>query len=280
MGMALHPEYDQNQYLYVCYAYPQNGQLFDRVVRMVDQGDQLILDQIIIDQIPAARFHAGCQVAFGPDDKLYVTTGDAVEPQLAQNLESLAGKVLRFNDDGSIPEDNPFANSPVYSLGHRNSQGITWHPETGQMFATEHGPSGFDGPPGGDEINLIEAGQNYGWPIVSHQESDPAYKDPLTVFTPAEAPAAAEIYSGSVFPQFRHNFFFGALRGEGLVRVVLSDTKPSQITKIEKLDLTVGRIREVTEGPDGYLYFTTSNTDGRGQTQPNDDKIYRLVPKL
>jgi len=279
MGMTKHPQYDSNKLIYVCYAYSTNNQLRDKVITLTDNGTTATLDKTIIEDIPAARFHAGCRLDFGPDGKLYITTGDATNGNLAQDLDSLAGKILRLNSDGSIPTDNPFANSPVYSYGHRNSQGIAWHPITQDLWSTEHGPSGNDGPLGGDEVNLIQLGQNYGWPEVSHQRSRAGMIDPKLVFTPAEAPASALIYSGSVFPQFTNNLFFGALRGEGIVRIVLDPNNPTTITDFEKLDLGLGRIRDIVEGPDGLIYFTTSNTDGRGDTQPGDDHLYRFVPQ-
>jgi glucose/arabinose dehydrogenase len=179
----------------------------------------MTLDGIVIDAIPSASNHAGCRLAFAPDGTLFVTAGDALQSQNAQDVSSLAGKnyvsirmaVFRRIILSPIP--------PVYSLGHRNPQGLDWDPDTGLLYATEHGPSGFDGAPGGDEINLIQAGGNYGWPLVSHEETLEGTIPPLITFTPAEAPAAAIFYSGGVFPQYAGDFFFGALRGEGLVRV-------------------------------------------------------------
>jgi glucose/arabinose dehydrogenase len=184
---------------------------------------------------------------------------------------------LRINKDGSVPDDNPFAGSAVWSLGHRNPQGIAWHPVTGELYATEHGPSGFDGPGGGDEVNRIVKGANYGWPVVSHERSREGMISPLLVFTPAEAPASAAFYSGERISQFSNNFFFGALRGEGLWRVIFSQTEPDRILYKEKMfGGKYGRIRDVVIGHDGNLYFTTSNRDGRGEPVKSDDRIMRV----
>jgi glucose/arabinose dehydrogenase len=230
-------------------------------------GDQ----RIILDGIPAAKFHAGCRLAFGPDGKLYISTGDSTDKQLAQDLDSLAGKILRINPDRTTPEDNPFADSLIWSYGHRNPQGLAWD-AGGQLYSSEHGPSVIDGPPGGDEVNKIVKGGNYGWPLVSHQETKEGLEPAVAIFTPAEAPASLMIYSGDVFPQFTGNIFFGALIGEGIVRMI----PDGEDYKIEKLQTEHGRIREVMQGPDGLIYFTTSNRDGRGKAKAGDDKIYRF----
>lgn len=278
MGLVLDPDYAENKFVYACYAYDGENGLVDRVVRLIDEEEGLVEDEVILDEIPAARFHAGCELGFGPDGKLYITTGDATDGNLAQDMSSLAGKILRINPDGSVPADNPFGNSLIFSLGHRNPQGIDWHPSTKQLYSTEHGPSGFDGPGGGDEVNLIIPGANYGWPIVSHDEREEGTEPSLIQFTPAEAPGSMIVYSGQVFGRFANNIFFGALRGEGLVRVELAEDGEA-IKTVEKLDISVGRVREVIESPEGYIYFTTSNQDGRGEVREGDDKVYRLVPE-
>ncbi|HWO07389.1 MAG TPA: PQQ-dependent sugar dehydrogenase [Candidatus Paceibacterota bacterium] len=278
MSLALHPQYDSTRWVYAVYAYASGNEMFDRVVRFRDEGDSISGLTIILDRIPAARFHAGSRLAFGPDGKLYVTTGDATNRTIAQDLDSLGGKILRLNDDGSIPSDNPFPNSPVWSYGHRNPQGIAWD-TSGNLYETEHGPSGFDGPGGGDEVNRIVKGGNYGWPLVSHNETQEGTVAPLLVFTPAEAPGSALVYSGRAFPQFEGNLFFGALIGEGLIRVVIDENDADRIVRYEKLsDVRFGRIREVTEGPDGAIYFSTSNRDGRGDPAATDDRIFRMIP--
>ncbi len=280
MSLALHPQYVNNKLMYAVYAYTKEGAMYDRVVRFHDDGDSISGITTIFDGIPAAQYHAGARLKFGPDGTLYVTTGDATDRKIAQDLRSFGGKILRLNDDGSIPSDNPFPNSPIWSYGHRNPQGIAWNSK-GILYETEHGPSTFDGPPGGDEVNRIQKGGNYGWPVVSHEDSHEGMIDPLLVFTPAEAPASALIYSGKLFPQFKDNLFFGALIGEGLIRVVLDDKDPDKIISYEKLaDVTLGRIRDVTEGPDGAIYFSTSNRDGRGSPVQSDDRIFRIVPAV
>ncbi|MDO8521449.1 MAG: PQQ-dependent sugar dehydrogenase [bacterium] len=285
MGVALDPDYATNHYLYACYAYTKEGgkesEMVGRMVRLVDDGVAATIDRVLVDHIPSAQFHAGCRVAFGPDGKLYVTTGDATDGKLAQRLDSFAGKILRVNSDGSIPADNPFPDSRVWSFGHRNPQGIAWHPKTGVMYETEHGPSIFDGPAGGDEVNLVVRGGNYGWPLVSHEKTRDGTIAPLLLFTPAEAPASAMFYRGVALPQFTDNFFFGALKGEGLIRVIFDERDPSKVVRYEKLgDVRFGRIRAVAQGPDGAIYFSTSNRDGRGAPTASDDRIFRITPRL
>lgn len=278
MGLALDPEYQNNQLLYACLAYDAGDTLQVRVIRLKDRGNIIDRDGIVIDNIPAARFHAGCRLGFGPDEKLYITTGDATDRDIAQDLNSLGGKILRVNTDGSVPDDNPFQDSYVYSFGHRNAQGIDWHPVSGVLLSTEHGPSIFDGPAGGDEVNNIIAGGNYGWPLVSHDENQEGLIAPLIQFTPATAPASAMVYTGAVFPQWQGDLFYGGLRGEGLYRVSFTNDQAVAVKEVQRLSQEFGRIRDVIEGPDGLIYFTTSNRDGRGDVRLGDDKIYRLIP--
>ncbi len=280
MGMVLDPDYEKNKYIYLCMAYGQSEPIFDKVVRVVDKGNELVVDKVVFDKIPAAEFHAGCRLRFGPDGKLYVSTGDARQKQLAGDINFLGGKFLRLNADGTIPDDNPISNSAVYSSGHRNPQGFDWHPVFGTLVATEHGPSGNDGPGGGDELNIIKPNQNYGWPEISHKKTKTGLISPLLEWTPAIAPASGMFYRGTVFPQFKNNYFFGMLRGAGIARVVFDEKNPEKVLKFEKLQgIEVGRVRDIVEGPDGYIYFTTSNQDGRGKVNDGDDQIFRLVPK-
>ncbi|HXI24009.1 MAG TPA: PQQ-dependent sugar dehydrogenase [Pyrinomonadaceae bacterium] len=280
MSIALHPQFAANHFLYLSYAYNSNGQLV-RVVRYRETPAGFVDRQVIIENIPAAQFHAGCRLRFGPDGKLYITTGDATDRELAQQLDSLAGKILRLNDDGTVPKDNPFvsqqnARPEIWAYGSRNSQGIDFQPGTNALWETEHGPSGFDGPGGGDEVNIIDRGKNYGWPVIHHRATQAGMESPILEYTPACAPGSGMFYRGSQFPQFKGNFFFGCLRGERIIRVV---TNGRQVASQENLlENKYGRIRDIAEGPDGYIYFSTSNRDGRGSPAKDDDRILRLVP--
>jgi aldose sugar dehydrogenase len=278
MGMALAPDYATSRFVYLAYAYDTPKGPRVRVARFRDDGGELSGRTVIIEGIPAARNHAGCRIRFGPDGKLYVTTGDASDRKIAQDLKNLGGKTLRLNPDGSIPTDNPFPGSPVFSYGHRNAQGIDWQPGTGLQFQTEHGPSGFDGPGGGDEVNIVESGKNYGWPVVHHKESAAGMVSPLLEYTPAVAPAGGSFATGGALPSYKGDFFFANLRGEVLIRVRMDPGNPRRVLETEELFRDVfGRLRDVVVGPDGALYVATSNRDGRGRPRPGDDRILRVV---
>jgi glucose/arabinose dehydrogenase len=277
MGLALHPQFSSNRFIYLSYAYSAGGMRV-RVVRYRETPAGFVDRQVIIEDIPGARFHAGCRIRFGPDGKLYITTGDAGERDLAQQLNSLAGKTLRLNDDGSVPQDNPFvgqqnARPEIWSYGHRNAQGMDFQPGSNLMFQTEHGPSGFDGGQGADEVNIVERGKNYGWPVIRRHETRAGMETPLLEYTPACAPASGAFYRGAALAAFKGNYFFGCLRGQRLIRVVLDGRR---VVSQEDLIKDYGRIRDVAEGPDGYLYFSTSNRDGRGEPTADDDRILRL----
>jgi len=266
LGVALDRDFSRNGRLYAYYTYRKGERLWNRVVRLIGEGGRILTEETVIDRIPGAPIHNGGRIKVGPDGHLYVTTGDAANPPLAQDLTSLAGKILRINPDGSIPGDNPFAGSPVYSLGHRNPQGLAWHPSSQALFVTEHGPIGHD------EVNLVQPGKNYGWPHVAGSGGGPRFLDPILESGQGTwAPSGAAIYRGDLF--------FAALRGQHLHRIVLSPPEFTRISSEERLFPSVyGRLRDVVVGPDGLLYLATNNRDGRGSPAPDDDKILRLVP--
>jgi glucose/arabinose dehydrogenase len=281
MDISLHPDFAANGFVYISYAYNSGGKR-DKVVRYKYAAGKFTEPKVIIEDIPAAQFHAGMRCRFGPDGKLYISDGDSTKWELAQQLDSLAGKILRLNDDGTVPQDNPFvgqknARPEIWAYGVRNPQGLAWQPGTNLLFETEHGPSGFEGKgQGGDEVNIIEKGKNYGWPVIHHQMTQAGMESPLLEYSPACAPASAMFYNGDKLPAFKGNFFFGCLGGTRIIRVVLDGRKV--VSQENIFDKTYGRIREMEQGPDGYIYFSTSYRDGRGSPSSYYDRFMRLFP--
>jgi glucose/arabinose dehydrogenase len=278
LGLALDPGFSSNQFVFLAYNYDLGGERYRmRIVRYREKAGQFIDPVTLLENIPAYRNHTGGRLLFGPDGCLYITTGDANDPPRAQRLDSLAGKILRLKPDGAIPKDNPFvhqtnAHHAVWSYGHRNPQGLAFQPGTGDLYAPEHGPDH------GDEINKVDRGANYGWPAIHHRASREGMREPLLEFTPAIGPAAALFYQGSAFPELQGSLLVGCLRGEGIMRVSFADGRPGKIDRL--LFKQYGRIREVTEGPNGYVYFTTSQNDPpEGTPRPGYDYILRLVPE-
>lgn len=266
LGIALHPNFANNQFLYLYLTSQKNGQLINRIERSRFQNDSLSSPEIIVEGITGAPNHDGGRIEFGPDGMLYATTGDAQMSNLSQDSKSLNGKILRVKDDGSIPQDNPFGNE-VYSLGHRNPQGLAWDKQ-GRLWSTEHGRSGTLS--GFDELNLIEKGKNYGWPEIQGDETGNDMVAPIIHSGEDEtwAPSGAEYINDSIF--------FSGLRGETLYQAKLDGEKVSSL--IKHFTGQYGRLRAARLGPDGYLYITTSNRDGRGTPRENDDKIIRVNP--
>jgi glucose/arabinose dehydrogenase len=279
LGLALSPEFASDRYVYVYYTDTGPSGLRNRVVRLRERNGTGAEPETILDGIPGASVHDGGRIRFGPDGKLYVTAGDAGQRANAQDLQSLAGKILRLNPDGSIPSDNPFPNSPVYSYGHRNPQGIDWHPRTGRMYETEHGPSGEASAFAHDEVNWIQSGKNYGWPAVVGTSTDTRYVNPIyQTGDTTWAPSGCSFCYGNMFPAWRNSLFVTTLRGVHLHRFEFDEITGQVETHEAFLQNMYGRLRDVIEGPDGFLYLFTSNRDGRGSPASDDDKLLRIRP--
>jgi len=278
MGLVKHPNFKEEKYLYVMYTYVDEGEIFNRVTRYFDTGSTLEFDRIIIDNIPGSNVHNGGRIAFGPDGMLYICTGDTWQSEIAQDKQNLGGKILRLSPEGNIPQDNPFPDSPVYSLGHRNPQGLAWHPETNDLFSSEHGPSGEFGLYGRDIINVIVKGGNYGWPLVLGYANIDPYLDPIIMWLKATPP------SGIAF--WDNRLFVASLRSKALVRIEIKQSGNTyEVIDIDRLFADdwysgiYGRLRDAVVGPDNALYILTSNYDGRGKPLEDDDKILRLTIK-
>jgi glucose/arabinose dehydrogenase len=283
MGIALPPDFATSHEVYVVATFDRNGALVNRVIRFLDEGGTGVRQAIVLDNIPAAVFHAGDAIAFGPDSMLYVATGDAREPSHAQDDASLAGKILRMRRDGTPPDDNPTRGSLVYAKGVRNPQALTWL-TSGRLIATDHGPSGFPNEyfrRDRDELNEIARGSNQGWPSESGASTGRRFSAPLLTWNgPGIAPSGAAAYVGFHAP-WRNSVFIAALKGEQLRRVTLAERRDAtNATHDERwFSGTFGRLRAVAMGPDGFVYFTTSNRDGRGVPKPGDDHVLRLRPR-
>jgi len=274
MGMALNSVSRDQLFIYLCYS-ARKGMfgIENRLVKAMLGRFGLLQEEVLLSW-PGHRFNNGCQLAIGPDQKLYISTGDATEGEVAQQHDSLLGKMLRLNLNGSIPADNPRPDSPIYSMGHQNLQGFDWQPSTDRLYAVERGRSGDDD---SDELNLIEGGANYGWPLASHGQLQPGMVVPLLFWPKPMGPAGVVVYQGGQLPGMSTNLFITGLTGETLLRVVL-DVRGQPVAQEELLKGEFGRLRAITQGPDGYLYFATSNLDGEGEPGVDGDLLLRLVP--
>jgi glucose/arabinose dehydrogenase len=256
LGFMLAPDFQESNLAYGYYTYEDSSGQFNRIITLHLEDNVWREESLLLDKIPSGSYHHGGRLKIGPDGKLYATAGDASESDMAQDPNSLGGKILRMNLDGSIPNDNPFPNSYIYSYGHRNPQGITWLPD-GMLYASEHGNDA------NDEINRIEIGQNYGWPIIEGYEEQEGMISPL--FTSGNestwAPSGMDNYNGKLY--------VAALRGSAVLEFDL------QTGEYREVITDLGRIRDVRI-EDNYLYFISNNSDGRGNPQDNDDKLYRI----
>lgn len=284
MGIALHPNYPNPRQLFLMYTYRTGGNPYNRVSRFDDTGTTLANEKALLEGIRGETYHDGGALRFGPDGMLYVGTGDGGQPERAQNLKSLNGKILRMTPDGKVPADNPFPSSYVYAYGLRNVQGLAWNPSNGDLWATTHGPSGEFGLEAMDSVFIVPKGGNCGWPRSLGVTGINGVVPPMLWFpNSAVPPGLAVFYTGSQMPQLKGNIFFCSLRGEHLARVVLSG--PRSISRLERWFATgtqqgsYGRLRAVVQGPDGALYVTTTNRDRRGAVHAGDDRVLRISAK-
>lgn len=273
LGIALDPNYLQNHYMYVMHSYEEDGSLYNRVVRLIESNNRAAIDKVLIDKIPGGAIHNGGRIKIGPDQKLYITTGDAGSSNLAQDMRSTGGKILRIELDGSIPKDNPFENSPIYSFGHRDPQGLAWNLQNA-LYESEHGQIGHD------EINIIKPGLNYGWPIVQGNEESAKVMTQKPLIHSGEetwAPSGIAFVNGG---QWAGKLLVAALRGKQLLAITFNE-KGTIVEKVESwFENEYGRLREVVQGKDGAIYIATSNRDGRGTPNLADDRIIKLSMKL
>ena len=266
LGLTLHPNFTQNHLFYVYYTYSNSTGLFNKVLMLTESNNRIIDSKTILDGIPSDEYRDGGRIKFGPDGKLYVSTGDASIPELSQDLDSLAGKILRTNEDGTIPQDNPFSNSPVYAYGFRNVQGLAWAPNSEALYSSDQGGTG------NDEINLISPGKNYGWPHeeCNSSDDDNRYTPPVLCFNPSLEPSGiAFAFSNKL--GYQNHLIVATLKGSHLRDIDFDSGSQNTIL------VGYGRIIDLVESEDGSIFVLTSNTDGRALPQQGDDKILRLT---
>jgi glucose/arabinose dehydrogenase len=272
LDVILHPDYANNGWIYLSYAASSLRGAHTAVARARLDGNRLVDLQSIFtgNNVASGGVHFGSRLAFGGDGKLYVTVGERGDSDRAQDLGSHNGTAVRLNDDGTVPGDNPFVNTAgampeIYSYGHRNPQGMARHPGTGAIWLHEHGPKG------GDEINIVRPGINYGWPVITYGRSyagfsigegseKPGLAQPIHHWTPSIAPSGMAFYTGDKFPAWRGNLFVGSLKFRHLVRVELDGERV--VFQERLLENAFGRVRDVRQGPDGLLYLLTDEDDG------------------
>lgn len=256
LGFVLDLDFEENRAAIAYYTYEGKTGPTNRIVRLVFEENTWTETNLLLDDIPSGDFHHGGRLALGPDEKLYATTGDATVPELAQDMDSLAGKILRMNLDGSIPDDNPTSDSYVYSSGHRNAQGLTWL-EDGTMYASEHGNQA------NDEVNVIDAGQNYGWPIIEGEQAQEG------LMTPTFTSGPDRTWAPSGMASYEDKLYVAGLRGQAIYEFDLG------IGEYREVITDYGRIRTIYIEED-HLYYITNNTDGRGNPTDADDRLFRI----
>lgn len=281
LGMALHPDFPGTPWVYLVYNYYESTNIKERLSKFIYQEEQLINEEILINNIPGNTYHDGSRLAFGPDGKLYMTTGDAGNMPWAQDPNSLNGKVLRINPDGTVPEDNPTAGSYVWTLGSRNAQGLDFSP-AGILYSSEHGPDSDD------EINIIEMGRNYGWPNVKGMCNTPEeiifcdennVREPIQTYTPTLALAGIAYYGHNLIPEWNNSLIVTSLKAGKMLILHLDEAGMTITGSTTVYDNTLGRLRDVCISGDGRVFISTSNRDGRGTPKPGDDKIIEIKPQ-
>jgi quinoprotein glucose dehydrogenase len=289
-GLALHPHFSEQPWVYMLAVFRKNGGHVNRVIRFRDGGAHGIDQQVVLDDLPASERYNGGRIAFGPDGNLYVALGDAGEHARApQDRADLRGKILRITAEGDVPAGNPWPDSPVWALGFRNPHGLAFHPATALLFSADHGPDG-----GRDQLDIVQGGKNYGWPLIFGAARIAGFEDPILEWTPAMPPGGMAFYNAGLLPQLKGDLFITTLRAEALLRIQFKDSQnPTRPTAIERWFVSedlgsvpmgqgrsaLGRLRAITVGPDGAIYIGTSNRDtGRGRIRMGDDRVVRLVP--
>jgi glucose/arabinose dehydrogenase len=283
MGMAFHPDFPAEPWVYLTHSFEDGRGIQNRLVRVRYENGRLGPAETLLDDVLGRTNHDGSRLLIGPDQMLYMTMGDAGQRPLAQNRVSINGKILRLTLDGQAAGGNPFGNE-IWSWGHRNPQGLVFHPETGILYSSEHGPNTDD------EINVIERGRNYGWPMVAgycDAFSEEAFcqeneiVEPIQAWTPTVGISGADFYNHDLIPGWKGSLLVTSLVGRSLFRVGLSPDGLT-VTTVEKLfEGQYGRLRDVLVGPDGAVYVATSNLDGRaGRIGPfeGDDRVLRITP--
>jgi aldose sugar dehydrogenase len=280
LGIAVDPDFTENRRFYVYATQRTGGGKENRVLRyeLSIASATAKFDRVVVDGIPSAQYHDGGRLRFGPDAKLYVGTGDARTPSRSQDLDSLGGKILRLETDGEIPSDNPWPDRAVFLRGIRNTQGFDWI-DAETLFVTDHGPSYEFGLQGHDEVNVAKAGDNLGWPVIYACGSRDGMVSPVLTWEQAVPPGGAAVYTGDRFPEWKGSLLVGTLRSRHLHRVALDPATGAVATHEVYFDDELGRLRDVVMGPDGELYVTTSNCDGRGNCPDEKDRILRIVPR-
>jgi glucose/arabinose dehydrogenase len=282
LGIAADPGFVENRRFYTYATVEAEGRTVNQISRWVlaDDRRSAQMDRVIVDGIPAATTHDGGRIRFGPDGLLYAGTGDAQESRRSQDRDSLGGKLLRVTADGAPADGNPFPGSAVFMLGIRNSQGFDFL-DAQTLVVADHGPSGDTGRTGHDEVNVARAGANLGWPDAYSCEAAEGITSPVLVWSRAAPPSGGSVYRGDAVPAWKGSFLAGVLGARHLHRIVLEDGRVREHEVYLQGDPPegLGRVRDVQQGPDGAVWVTTSNCDGRGTCPPEKDVVARIVAR-